>query len=213
MKRAILILAAGCFFFSLLARGERLSCAAGLLTLAIVALHDRRALAAFGSFKLWIFPLMFIVLSPFCMGDKRYVLWGMRYSPEQLKQGALFLFHAYCFVVFGAYVSRAFALQEVVRISERIGIPQMGLRVALGMSAAKILSRMVSETYETYRMTRPGWIASMRECHILLGAIVRNAILVAEQISILFYIRNVKIGNASTGVDVMVAEGRRAVEE
>lgn len=199
-------LVVGCFFFSLFARDERLSCAAGLLMLAVVALRDRRALTAFGSFKLWTFPLLFIVLSPFCMGVKRCVFLGLRYSPEQFEKGALFLFHAYCFVVFGACVSRAFALQEVVKVAERIGIPQMGLRVALGMSSAKMLSRMVSETYETYRMTRPGWIAGLRECHILLGAIVRNAILVAEQISILFYIRNVRIGRE-------LAEGRRTVEE
>jgi hypothetical protein len=183
--------------------------------LAIVALHDRRALAAFGSLKLWLFPLAFIALSPFCMGEKRHVFLGMHYSLEQLAKGALFLFHAYCFVVFVAYVSRAFSLQELVRMAERVGIPQMGLRVALGMSSAKILSRMVSETYETYRMTRPGWLARLRECHILLGAIVRNAVLVAERISILFYIRNVKVGDApaSAGATTVWRNGRRAIEE
>lgn len=213
MKRAVLTLVVGCFLLSIFASDERLSCAAGLLMLAIIALHDRRALTAFGSFRLWIFPLTFIVLSPLCMGDRRCILWGLRYSPEQIEKGALFLFHAYCFVVFGAYVSRAFAIQEVVRIAERIGIPQMGLKVALGMGAAKILSRMVSETHATYRMTRPGWAAGIRECHILLGAIVRNAILVAERISILFYIRNVKIGREPADVGVTPLEGRLAVEE
>ena len=206
MKRSTLLLAAGCFLVSLLGRGERISCAAGLLMLIIVALHDRKALVAFGSFRLWLFPMMFIALSPFCMGEQHQVFRGGHYSPEQLKKGALFLFHAYCFVVFGAYISRAFSLQEVVGIAERIGVPQMGLRIALGMGATKILSRMVRETYTTYRMTRPGYLSAVREAHILLGAIVRNTMLVAEQISILFYIRNVRIGKTSMSVDEIPAK-------
>jgi len=201
-----MLLASGCFLISLLGRGERISCVAGLLMLIIVALHDRNALVAFGSFRLWLFPVMYIALSPFCMGEQHQIFRGVHYSPEQLKRGVLFLFHAYCFLVLGTYISRASSIQEVVGIAERIGVPQMGLRIALGMSAAKILSRMVRETYTTYRMTRPGYLSAVRESHMLLGAIVRNTTLVAERISILFYIRNVRIGKPLMSVDEIQAK-------
>jgi hypothetical protein len=53
---------------------------------------------------------------------------------------------------------------------------------------------MIRETYLTYRLTRPRFISSVRESHILMGAIVRNATLVAEQISVVFFLRDVRVG-------------------
>ena len=196
MKRAAVAFASVCFAASLLAGDARLRLAAGGCVLLVAALCDRRSLTAFGSWKLWIFPLLFILLSPFCIGDAGAFPWGVPYSLGQLKRGAVFLFHAYCFVVFGAFLSRAFSLRGVMRAVERVGVADMGLRVALGPAAAKMVSLMVRETYGTYRMERPSLLSAARECPILLGAIARNTALVAERISILFFIRNVRIGAA-----------------
>ncbi len=194
MRRTFVLSAMVCFAASLLARSEHVRFAAGGVLLVVVLLKDRKALATAGSFKLWLFPVLFMIVSPFCIGVRGQIPGGIPYSMDQLEKGMLFLFHAYCFVVLGSFVSRTFSIQELIEAAERIGVPQTGLKVALAMAAVKILSRMVSETCSTYRMTRPGWISAMRECHILLGAIVRNATLAAERIAILFYIRNVRIG-------------------
>lgn len=194
MKRTSLLLACFCFAVSLAAGRAPVRVAAGGLLLLIAALRDRAALTAFGSYRIWIFPVLFIALSPFVFGEPRLAVGGLTYSLDQLRSGARFLFHAYCFVVFGAFLSRSLSLPATVRIAERLGLAQPGLRIALGGAAAKILSRMVRETYGTYRMARPSFLAAARESPILLGAIARNTALVAERISILFYIRDIRVG-------------------
>lgn len=194
MKRASLLLACSCFAVSLAAGRPSVRLAAGCLLLLVAALRDRAALTAFGSYRIWIFPVLFIAISPFVFGEPRLAVGGMTYSLDQLRSGARFLFHAYCFVVFGAFVSRSLSLPATARIAERLGLSQPGLRIALGGAAAKILSRMVRETYGTYRMARPSCLAAARESPILLGAIARNTALVAERISILFYIRDIPVG-------------------
>lgn len=197
MKKAGLAFASVCFAVSLVAWDARVRLAAGGGVLLVAALRDRRSLTAFGSWKLWLFPVAFILLSPFFLGDRPTPLWGLPYSLGQLKKGMVFLFHAYCFVVFGAFLSRAFSLRGVTRAVERIGVADMGLRVALGPAAAKMVGLMVRETYGTYRMERPSLFSAARECPILLGAIARNTALIAERISILFYIRNVRVGGGA----------------
>jgi hypothetical protein len=199
MKKIAFVFASVCFGVSLLAADVGVRLSAGGMLILVAALADRRSLAAFGSWRLWLFPLLFIVASPLLLGERRASLLGLPYSPEQLGRGALFLFHAYCFVVFGALVAGAFSLREVMRASERLGMGGMGLRVALGPAAAKIVSRMVRETYATYRMERPSLHSAARECPILFGAIARNTALIAERISILFYLRNVPVGTAARG--------------
>jgi hypothetical protein len=198
MKKAAIAFASACFAASLFARDIRVRVAAGACLLLVAALSDRRALAAFGSWKLWILPLLFILLSPFWTGGGD-AAGGGAYSAGRLKRGAVFLFHAYCFVVFGAYISRAFTLNGAMRAAGRLGAEDMGLRVALGPATAKMLGLMVRETYGTYRMTRPSLFAAARECHILLGAIARNTALVAERISILFFIRGIRVGAGRRG--------------
>ncbi|HOE26433.1 MAG: hypothetical protein IT574_03630 [Candidatus Aureabacteria bacterium] len=199
MNKLALAFASVCFGSSLLAADARVRLATGGLLILAAAFADRRSLTAFGSWKLWLFPLLFIVASPLFLGEPRTSLLGLPYSPEQLGRGALFLFHAYCFVVFGALVSGAFSLREVMRASERLGMGGVGLRVALGPAAAKIVSRMVRETWATYRMERPSLLPAARDCLILFGAIARNTALIAERISILFYLRNVRVGAAGRG--------------
>lgn len=207
MKKTAVGVACACFIVSLLAWDERVRCVSGGLLLLIAAMRDRRSLTALGSYTFWVFPLLFIVLSPLFLGENRIAIGGVPYSIDQLKKGGAFLFHAYCFVVFGAYLSRAFSLQEIVRAAERAGAGNMGLRVALGAAAGKILRLMVLETYGTYRMTRPTLLSAVRECHILLGAIARNAALVAERITILFYIRNIRVGTPPASGGPVVAPG------
>lgn len=212
MRKACVLSAAFCFAASLFAGTDFVRCIAGGLLLLIVFAKDRKALMSGGSFKVWIFPMMFIVLSPFFWCGRHVFPAGIPYSLDQLEKGLLFLFHAYCFVVFASFIARAFSIQELIGAAERIGVPSIGLKVALGTASVKILSRMAGETYMTYRLARPGIPAFLRELHILFGAIMRNAALVAEQISIIFFIRNVRTGKRPPA-DSAVSERIAAIHE
>lgn len=199
MKRGAIIFVCGCFVVLLLAGESWLGFAAGCLLLAAVALRDRPSLMAFRPYKLWIFPVLFVALSPLFIGEQQTAVEGLGVSHGHLRKGMMFLFHVYCFVVFGTFLVRAFSLEETMRIAERVGMENMGLRIALGGAAAKILSLMVRETYGAYRMTRPTFLSAARESPILFGAIIRNSALVAERITILFHVRGIRVGKLEDG--------------
>lgn len=181
------------FLTSLLVGNNPLGIGAGLSALILIGLINRRILYRFGPLKLWIFPLAFVCFSPFLLGEKTTEIFGLNYSVAYLKIGLGFIFRAYLFVVVTNFIIRELSMEEIAENAKKIGMPSAGLRIALALSVTKTIQRNVVETWRTYRLCRPRLFSVVREIHIYLGAVVRNSARVAEQVSELFYLRNVDV--------------------
>lgn len=181
------------FVFSLLVGINLYGIGAGLLALIIISSLSRQSLYRFGPLKLWIFPLAFVFFSPFLIGEKTDEIFGMDYSITYLKIGAGFIFRAYLFVVITNFIMGRLTVEEVAEYAKKFGMPGVGLRIALALSITRTIQRNILETWRIYRLPRPGLFTAAREIHIYLGAIVRNSARVAEQVSELFYLRNVDL--------------------
>ena len=153
--------------------------------LAALSLCDWCALFNAGSLRFWLFPVLFVLLVPLLSAEG----FGWRhYSIPQLEGGFCLLAHAYVFAALIAFGSRNFSIREV---SE--AFPAIGLRVALALCSARLLRRMIGDTWLTYRLTRPGWREVLGELDIFLGATTRNAAATAENIAALLHLRSVRI--------------------
>jgi len=181
------------FIFSLLWRINIYGIGVGLLALTIISILNRRYLYRFGPLKLWIFPLAFVVFAPFLIGEKTTEIIGVGYSINSLKIGAGFLFRTYLFVVTTNFIIGELTMERVAEYAKKIGLPGAGLRVALALSMTKTIQRNILETWRSYRLARPGLFTAVREIHVCLGAIARNSARVAEQVSELFYLRNIDL--------------------
>jgi len=181
--------------FLFLCYGELISMesARGLLALVIISSLNRKYLYRFGPLKLWVFPLAFVFFAPFLVGEKTSQIFGVGYSINSLKIGAGFLFRTYLFVVTTNFIIGELTMERVVENAKKFGLPGAGLRIALALSMTKTIQRSILETWRIYRLTRPGIFSALREIHVYLGAIARNSARVAEQVSELFYLRNVDI--------------------
>jgi len=182
-----------CFSAALVLRPGTIQVLANVLVLLLLSARDFRVLWNVGRARFWIFPILFFVLSPFFIGVRDGALLGAGYSFSQLRLGMIFLLHAYTFVVWIAFVAGRYSSQDILRAAEAAGWPSLGLRIALALMAAKKIRKMLSEMRQMYRSDRPGWGKALRGFPILAGAVVRNSSRLAEEISILFYIRNVRL--------------------
>jgi len=168
--------------------------ACGGAAIILLLFTDPRALISCGSWRFWLFPVLFILLAPFLAGRQDIILpGGISYSSEQFFQGLGFIFNAYIFALVIVYLSRNFSSREITAVADRAGLPSVGLRIALAISAMSILRAMLSETWSAYTATRHTTAERLRELPALAGAAVRNSALCAERISVLFQIRNIKL--------------------
>lgn len=186
-------LAAFLFIFSLLRGINIYGIGAGLLALVIISILNRQYIYRFGPIKLWIFPLAFVIFAPFLIGEKTAQIFGVSYSINYRNIGAGFIFRTYLFVVTINFIIGELTMKRIVENTKKIGLPGAGLRIALALSMTRTIQRTILETWRTYRLTRPGFYPATREIHVCLGAIVRNSARVAEQVSELFYLRNIDL--------------------
>ena len=192
MKARVLAAALLLFAAALVWSGNRagmyLLCASALL----LALADWRSLLEFGSPRFWLPLFAFVLLVPFFIGAGDWRVLGRAYSPEQFYSGLRLLCNAYIFTVLAAYVSRNFSLHEIVAFSERCGGRNMGLRVALVTASAGMVKRALSETWLLYSAGRRGR-RLVAELPVFMSAALRNTALRAEQIAVLFFIRDIGV--------------------
>jgi len=52
---------------------------------------------------------------------------------------------------------------------------------------------MITETSRTYARTRPSKTDKLRGFSVLAGAVIRNTVIIAEELSILLYIRKIEL--------------------
>ncbi|MDD4004979.1 MAG: hypothetical protein PHW69_07225 [Elusimicrobiaceae bacterium] len=192
-KAAFLATALGAFAMSLLWPGAAAQCVLSAILVMLIALRDPRALTQTGSLKFWLFPLAFVLLSPFMAGEPDLNVFGLAYSKTQLDTNALFIVHAYCFVIMGAYYGRNHTLSETVELGRKLGLKTLGLRLALAICATKKLELMTGETFRTYARTRPGKRERLLDFAVLAGAVIRNTVLIAEDIAVLLFIRKIEL--------------------
>jgi hypothetical protein len=103
------------------------------------------------------------------------------------------LLHAYVFTSVCTFAGRNFTIREITVAAEKTGLRGLGLRLALALSAARTLRRMLAETWFNYRVTRPSNKDALLELDVLLGAALRNTAAAAENIAVVLHLRNVKI--------------------
>lgn len=166
---------------------------AGAGVLVLLALQDFGAVRCAGRWRFWAFPVLFFGLGPFFVGSPDAQILGRGYCLARAAAGLSFLLHAYVFTVLVAVVSRNASAEQVVSLAQRWGLRGFGLRLALALIAVKLNERMVVETFGHYRRQRPGTARFLRDLPVLAGAIMGNCARMAENISILFYIRGVRI--------------------
>lgn len=190
---AFLSVLAAAFILSLALPGADAQYAASALVILLVAVKDAAALTKLGGLKFWLFPLAFALLSPLVAGEPGMTVMGRAYSKAQLDINALFLLHAYCFVIAGAYYGRNYTLSDTVELGRRLGLKTLGLRAAMAVCAAKKLELMIAETARTYARTRPSKADKLRGFPVLAGAVIRNTVIIAEELSVLLYIRKIEL--------------------
>lgn len=192
-KNRFLAAMLGAFALSLVWPGGQAQCLFSGTLIALVALRDARALLKLGGLKFWLFPLAFVVLSPFMAGTPDTLVYGKNYSAAQLLVNSLFVLHAYCLVILLAYFGRNYSLSEIVELGQGLGLKTLGLRVALAVCAAKKLELMITETCRVYIRTRPTTAERLKHAPVLAGAIIRNTVIIAEEISVLLFIRKIEL--------------------
>ncbi|MFA5161036.1 MAG: hypothetical protein WC421_02210 [Elusimicrobiales bacterium] len=186
-KTALLLFAAALFL-----PGRRWQAAADAAALLALASRDAGALRA-GSFRFWFFPAALAAAVSFFSADADASLLGYGYSSRQMAAGAVMMFHAYVFAALARFGRRNFTMGEIVSAADRAGAGGAGLRAALALASARILKRMLAETWLHYCVSRPGKKERLLDMDIFFGAAVRNAASAAENISVLLHIRNVDI--------------------
>lgn len=162
------------------------------LMVVILGSYNRKALAA-GSWKFWIFPLFFVFLLPFTAPESDIKLFGLDYNPKEIIRGAAFLLHAYSLFVFINYVGVAFTTSETVAFFERLGMKALGLRLALAIHSVKIVRGIIFQVFDAFVLEYPERKQQLKHFYIFLGALLRNSASTADNISILFYMRKIKL--------------------
>ncbi|NLO90797.1 MAG: hypothetical protein GX410_02225 [Elusimicrobia bacterium] len=158
----------------------------------VVALRDWRALREFGSLRFWIPLLLFVLLMPFFIPGDGFLLLGRPYSAAQFASGMRILGNAYVFTVLAAFVSRNFSLREIVEFAERCGGRNTGLRIALVTASSGMVKRALAETWLLYSAGRGG-IRLLSDLPVFMAAVLRNTAMKAEQIALLFFIRDIGV--------------------
>lgn len=192
-KNRFLAALLGAFALSLAWPGAKAQCLFSGALIALVAARDARALLKLGRLKFWLFPLAFVLLSPFMAGTPDTLVYQKAYSVSQLLTNLRFMLHAYCLVILLAYFGRNYSLAEIVELGQRLGLKTLGLRVALAVCAAKKLELMIAETCRVYIRTRPATTERLAHFPVLAGAVLRNTVIIAEEISVLLFIRKIEL--------------------
>ncbi|MFA6092514.1 MAG: hypothetical protein WCU88_03525 [Elusimicrobiota bacterium] len=168
---------------------QALACAAVLF---LCALPDFGLLRRSARLRWWTAPLLFALLTPFFVGAQDLRILARPYSSPQLRLGLGFLLQAYAFTVLAAALSETYCAQEAVSFFERLGLRGAGLRLALAAAAARRLGLLLRETWESYRLDRPGTLQTLRDVPLLASALARGADRTAEELSRLLYLRNIR---------------------
>lgn len=163
------------------------------IILLFILLKNRKVFLNYARIRFWIFPLLFFCLGPFLIGKPETSVFGVPYSLEQLRTGMVFLLNVFVFASLAAFISGFYSMKEIVAVFESMGIRSFGLRTALAMSAVSMLKYTVLEMWLTYRALKPSLQESIIGFPVFFGAVLRNSARMAENISILFFIRNVKL--------------------
>ncbi len=146
-----------------------------------------------GSPRFWTFPALFFLALPFLSPAPDSYFLGAPYSAARLRDGLALLAHAYAFTVLTIFVSLSYSVEEITAFAARLGLRNTGLKIALAMIVLRSLKAMLSETWYYYSLDRPGRRARLAGLPVLFFAAMRNAAAAAEDLSVLFYLRGVRI--------------------
>ncbi|HOX23912.1 MAG TPA: hypothetical protein PLL10_10635 [Elusimicrobiales bacterium] len=192
MKAKLFMAAAALFVAGLVAGTGRAGFLLLLACVLLIGTGDWRALKEFGPKRFWLPLFVFVLLTPFFFGARDLSVLGRGYSGEQLLVGVGLLCNAYVFMTLVSYVSRNFSLNSIVSLTEKRFGRDFGLRIALVFASAGMIRRALGETWLLYSAERDRW-RSVAELPVFMAAALRNTALKAEQIAVLFFIRNTRI--------------------
>ncbi|MBI4679150.1 MAG: hypothetical protein HY748_16360 [Elusimicrobia bacterium] len=163
------------------------------VVLLLVALGDQKGLRSAAKLRYWLAPILFFLLIPFFIGKRDAATFLGPYSTGEAGRGLVFLLHAFAFVGLAVMFGRLASSNAIVEALERRGMRALGLRVALSLAAAKTLRSMLEETWSVFHRARPGAWETVRDADVFAAAVLRNCVRTAEDMSVLLFIRNVRV--------------------
>jgi len=144
-----------------------------LIVIVFFYLTERHTLRMIGNWKLWITLLIITALSGLLLGKKVVDVHGVQISYDGLSVGVDIMARASIFMCLIMSVSQRISPDMMVRAFARIGIPQAGGAMALGV---KILPQMVSHWKTDMKKSRGQGITAR------IARIIASADELAEEI-------------------------------
>lgn len=137
-----------------------------VLVVLFFALTERHTLRMIGSWKLWVSFIVIAALSGLILGKKTVEVHGIPVSYEGLSVGVNIIFRASIVMCLVMSVSQRLSPDMMVRAFGKIGMPQAGGAMALGV---KVLPQMISRWKSDMKKSRGHGITE-RIARIIAGA-------------------------------------------
>ena len=183
VARRRLIAALAVFLIGLQFGGSlRLSVVALVIWLAALAVADRPVLPKMWLPRFWAVTLLFAAGSGLLLGSKDLSLFGLELSSEGLEAGLLMVVRGAFIFGLALWASRNLSGEQLVRVTERAGVPRLGRSVT---GALRLLPELMSRLERAWRKSpAPGpWWQTPRRAYRGAVEVICETARLAEQMA------------------------------
>lgn len=160
-----------------------LSCSSLMLWLLLLAIKDRGSLRRLWLPRFWIITLLFSLACGLFLGAKNpKVLWGI-FSLAGLEAG-MFLLIRGCFIFsLAIWISRSISQKDLTRLTQKIGLPQLGLALFLAFQLLPTLSQRLRHNRNQATANRNHLFQWYKQLYRFWAELIYNTAILAREIT------------------------------
>jgi energy-coupling factor transporter transmembrane protein EcfT len=160
--------------------------AAGLLVLAAVVAYALGSgdggLVVIRKWQLWLFLAVLLLLSPFAIGQRDTMLWGIPFSNEGLWAGLYMSIRALTIAVAVTGFANTISVEGITRLFDRAGLAGLGFATGVAFNMLPTLSLESQSTFETMRLRGGFRRQRLARLKMLAVIVLTNALRHADDI-------------------------------
>jgi energy-coupling factor transporter transmembrane protein EcfT len=136
---------------AILAREAELVCVL-LATLIFASLFSAKSLRLLLRWQLWAFVLPTLALSPLLIGERDFLLWGLRLSPEGFWAGFWMVTRALSIALAGAVFARSVSVVQMAQLCEGMGLKGLGFALGVATNVLPTIQETMETSYQAMRL-------------------------------------------------------------
>lgn len=176
-----------CFAILLPMRLQYFSLVAGSIILFI---FDASAFKELGKIKFWSFVVFLILVVPFILGEKKYILWGFGYSGAYLILGIQMLMRGLSIYMAVMLLNRNVSIDYIAGIFVSLGFKDLSIALPIALNILPILRRNLLDSLAVFQLRGGFKKHRIKNLEKLFLAVILTTVRTGEEIYQILEMKN-----------------------